>query len=199
VPNASAFSPGWRLATVAACAFSVAAGGRLELVIGILAIVLAFVLSGLGVVALAMRSGRKPSSSQSKARSQRLTFAGVGIVMLAFGLGIPALVLGHNADNQSKGAPGGIELTSSQEMGRQIFAKNCSTCHTLGAANAVGRVGPSLDAIIPPIPDKKGRIAFINDAVVNGRARGQGQMPKGLVDGTDQKQVADFVATAAGR
>ncbi len=198
MPIASAFGRGLSPAAVAACAFSGAAGGRLGLVIGILAIVLVFVFSGLGVVALAMRSGRKPSS-RSKVRSQRLTFAGVGVVMLAFGLGIPALVLGHNADNQSKGAPGGIELTASQEMGRQIFAKNCSTCHTLGAANAVGRVGPSLDAIIPPIPDKKARIAFINDAVVNGRARGQGQMPKGLVDGTDQKQVSDFIATAAGR
>ncbi len=166
--------------------------------IGILSIVLAFVFAGLGVVALAMRSGRKPSA-QSKKRGQRMTLAGVAVVMLAFGLGIPALVLAHNADNQSKGAPGGIELTSSQQMGRQIFAKNCSTCHTLGAANAVGRVGPSLDAIIPPIPGKKARIAFINDAVVNGRARGQGQKPKGLIDGTDQKQVSDFIATTAGR
>ncbi len=166
--------------------------------IGLLAIVLAFVFLGLGVVALAMRSGRKPNA-KAKQRGQRLTFLGTGIVMLAFGLGIPGLVLAYNADNQSKGAPGGIELTAAQQDGRQIFAKNCSTCHVLAAANAVGRVGPSLDAIIPPIPDKKARIAFIDDAVVNGRARGKGQMPKGLIDGTDQKQVSDFIATAAGR
>ncbi len=166
--------------------------------IGLIAIVLAFVLTGLAVIALAMRSGRKANTRTTK-RSYRLTLVGAGIVTLAFGLGIPALVLAHNASNQSKGAPGGVELTASEQKGRQIFAKNCSTCHTLAAANAVGRVGPSLDAIIPPIPDKKARVSFVNDAVTNGRARGMGQMPKGLVDGTDQARVAEFIATAAGR
>lgn len=169
--------------------------------LGLLVIVLVFVFAGLGVLALAMRSGRTagPRSPKSAKRSQRLAIGGVGLVALAFGLGIPALVLAYNAGSQSKGAPGGVELTASQQHGRRVFAKNCSTCHTLGAANAVGKVGPSLDAIIPPIADKKARVAFINDAVVNGRARGMGQMPKGLIDGTDQAQVSDFIATAAGR
>jgi len=167
-------------------------------VLGLIAIVLAFVLIGLITVALAMRNGPKIDAKSGKS-SQRLALLGAGIVTLAFGLGIPALVLAHNADTQSKGAPGGVKLTASQQDGRKIFAKNCSTCHTLAAANAVGKVGPSLDAIIPPIPDKKARIAFVNDAVVNGRARGMGQMPRGLIDGTDQAQVADFIAAAAGR
>jgi len=167
-------------------------------VLGLIAIVLAFVLIGLITVALAMRSGPKIGAKSGKS-SQRLALVGAGIVTLAFGLGIPGLVLAHNADTQSKGAPGGVKLTASQQDGRTIFAKNCSTCHTLAAANAVGKVGPSLDAIIPPIPDKKARIAFVNDAVVNGRARGMGQMPRGLIDGTDQAQVADFIAVAAGR
>lgn len=166
--------------------------------LGLIVIVLVFVLGGLSVVALAMRSGHKATAKGAK-RSQRLALAGAGIVTLAFGLGIPGLVLAYNADNQSKSAPGGIELTASQQEGRQIFAKNCATCHVLAAANAVGRVGPSLDVIIPPIPDKKARIGFIDDAVANGRARGRGQMPKGLIDGTDQAKVSDFVATAAGR
>lgn len=166
--------------------------------IGLVVIVLIFVVAGLTVVGLAMRSGRKASAKPSK-RSQRVALLGAGMVTLAFGIGIPALVLAYNADSQSKAAPGGIELTASQQTGRKVFAKNCATCHTLAAANAVGKVGPSLDAIIPAIPDQKARVAFIDDAVVNGRARGQGQMPKGLVDGTDQAQVSDFVATAAGR
>lgn len=166
--------------------------------LGLIAIVLAFVLAGLTTVAVAMRSGTKPSAKSAKP-SQRLAVAGAGVVTLAFGLGIPALVLAYNAGTQSKGAPGGIELTASQQEGREIFAKNCSTCHVLAAANAEGRVGPSLDVIIPAIPDKKARISFIDDAVVNGRARGMGQMPKGLIDGTDQEHVSDFVAVAAGR
>ena len=166
--------------------------------LGLIVIVVVFVLMGLTVVALAMRSGNQPTPKSPK-RRQRLALAGTGIVTLAFGLGIPALVLAYNAGNQSKDAPGGIELTAAQQEGREIFAKNCSSCHVLAAANAVGRVGPSLDEIIPPIPDKKARIRFIDDAVTNGRARGMGQMPKALIDGTDQAKVSDFIATTAGR
>lgn len=169
--------------------------------LGITVIALVFVLSGLTVVALAMRSGRRPGPKDARKakRSRRRAMTGPAVIAVAFGLGIPALVMAYNAGSQSKGAPGGLSLTASQQKGRQIFAKNCSTCHTLGAANAVGKVGPSLDAIIPVIPDQKARIAFIDDAVANGRARGMGQMPKGLIDGTDQAQVSSFVAAAAGR
>ncbi len=166
--------------------------------LGLIAIVLTFVLMGLTVVALAMRSGHQATPESAKLKHGS-ALVGTAIVTLAFGLGIPALVLAYNAGNQSKGAPGGIELTASQQEGREIFAKNCSTCHVLSAANAVGRVGPSLDVIIPAIPDKKARIGFVDDAVANGRARGMGQMPKGLIDGTDQAKVSDFVAVAAGR
>jgi mono/diheme cytochrome c family protein len=167
-------------------------------VLGLIAIVLAFVLLGLTVVALAMRNGRKAGAKPSR-KAQKTMLTGTVIVAMAFGLGIPALVLAYNADSQSKAGPGGVELSASQQDGREIFARNCATCHTLAAANSVGRVGPSLDAIIPPIADKKARIAFIDDAVKNGRARGQGQMPAGLIDGTDQQQVSDFIATVAGR
>jgi mono/diheme cytochrome c family protein len=56
----------------------------------------------------------------------------------------------------------------------------------------VGKVGPNLDQLRPPK-------ALILDAIKNGRARGQGQMPAGLVDGQDAQDVADFVAKVAGR
>ena len=61
-----------------------------------------------------------------------------------------------------------------------MFAKYCATCHTLAASNAVGKVGPNLDMLHPP----KG---LILDAIKNGRARGQGQMPAGLVDGRTRR------------
>ena len=175
--------------------------GSLAPVLGLLVIIIVFVSAGLGVIALAMRTGRTagPRTRKGARRKRRLALGGAAIMALAFGLGIPALVMTYNASSQSKGAPGGVKLTASQQHGRQVFAKNCSTCHTLAAANAVGKVGPSLDAIIPPIPEKKARIAFVDDAVANGRARGMGQMPKGLIDGTDQQEVSDFIATAAGR
>lgn len=166
--------------------------------LGLLVLVLVFVLLGLTAVGLGLRAGRKPNARATKG-GQRLALVGAGVMTLAFGIGIPALALSHNANAQSNDAPGGLQLTSAQEHGRKVFARNCSTCHTLAAANGVGRVGPDLDAIIPPIADKKGRVAFITDAVANGRARGNGQMPRGVVDGSDLTDVADFVATVAGR
>ncbi len=166
--------------------------------IPLLIVLFIFVGLGLGVVALGMRSGRRPAGKGSKG-GRRLAFVGTGVVALAFGIGVPALVLGYNGGEQSKAAPGGLQLTAAEQHGRQLFTKNCSTCHTLAAANAVGRVGPILDDIIPPIASKKDRIAFLKDAITNGRARGNGQMPKGVVDGTDEDEVARFVAVAAGR
>lgn len=166
--------------------------------IALLVVVLAFICIGLAVVALAMRSGRRPTGRVGRG-SQRVTVAGVGLVTLAFGIGLPVIALAYNGNSESRVAPGGIELTAAQEHGRQVFQKNCSTCHTLAAANAVGKVGPILDDIIPPISGKKAKVGFIENAVTNGIARGNGQMPRGVVDGTDEAQVADFVATAAGR
>ena len=166
--------------------------------IALLVVVLAFVLLGLVVVGLAMRSGRRTTGKLSRG-GQRAALIAAGLVTLAFGIGVPVLALAYNGNSESKKAPGGIELTASQQHGRQVVQKNCSTCHTLAAANAVGKVGPILDDIIPPIAAKKDRIAFIENAVTNGLARGNGQMPKGVVDGSDETEVADFVATAAGR
>jgi mono/diheme cytochrome c family protein len=167
-------------------------------VIALIVVVLAFVLLGLAVVGLAMRSGRRTTGKLSRG-GQRAALIATGLVTLAFGIGVPVLAMAYNGSTESKQAPGGLELSASQQHGRQVFQKNCSTCHTLAAANAVGKVGPILDDIIPPIAVKKDRVAFIENAITNGFARGNGQMPKGVVDGTDESDVADFVATAAGR
>jgi mono/diheme cytochrome c family protein len=83
----------------------------------------------------------------------------------------------------------GSKFNASERNGRQLFAQNCSTCHALAAANAVGRVGPNLDQLKPPK-------ALVLDAIKNGRARGVGQMPAGLVQGQDAQDVAAFVDAA---
>ena len=84
-----------------------------------------------------------------------------------------------------------MDLNAAQANGREVFGTYCATCHTLKASNAVGKVGPNLDVLHPP----KG---LILDAIANGRARGQGQMPAGLVDGQDAQDVAAYVAAVAG-
>lgn len=159
------------------------------------AFVIAFLVVGATVVLLAFgggpRGARKNLHGQSRGGS-RFAISATVLAIVAFGAGIPVAVIAANTDNQSKQAPGGVKLSASQQSGRKVFAKNCSTCHTLKSANAVGKVGPSLDQIRPPA-------ALTLNAIKAGRARGMGQMPAGLIDGEDAKNVASYVAATAGR
>ncbi len=156
--------------------------------------VLAFVLIAGTVVFLAFggggRGARKNPGRESRA-SRNFTWVMLGIIAV-IGVGAPIAVVAANKHNQSKQAPGGVTLSDAEQQGRKVFAKNCSTCHQLNSANAVGRVGPNLD-VIRPVE------ALTLNAIEQGRARGQGQMPAGLVDGQDAKNVAAYVAATAGR
>jgi mono/diheme cytochrome c family protein len=165
-------------------------------VIGTLVFVLIFLAIGLSVVLAAMRSGRPPAGSKPESRGTRRAWGiGLAVVIVALGLALPALVLVNNGDNHAKHGAGGVELTSAETNGRTLFARNCATCHTLAGSNAVGRVGPNLDEL------NGGNLkpAFVLDAIAKGRARGAGQMPAGLLVGEDAKDVAEYVATVAGR
>ena len=158
-----------------------------------LALVLFFIVLGLGVVLAAMRSGSKRPLFDSESRAgRRLVVALIIATTALFGVGIPVAVGFLNGDEQVKDGPGGVELTADQQKGRHLFGNSCAQCHTLKAANAVGTVGPSLDAIRPPKE-------LTLDAIEKGRARGQGQMPALLLEGREARQVADFVAAVAGR
>jgi mono/diheme cytochrome c family protein len=154
--------------------------------------VIVFVSLGLGVVFAAFRGGsrRRGRTAASSPASRRAIGVGVGVVIIAIGVVVPALVLAANGSDDK--GPGGVALSSADLRGRETFAKNCSTCHTLRGANAVGRVGPDLDELRPPK-------ALTLNAIAQGRARGQGQMPVGLIDGQDAQDVAGFVAKVAGR
>ena len=162
--------------------------------IGTLVLVLVIIALGLATVAVALRAGPKRNRRPAGAPlygSRRAAAIGIGVVTLAFGIGVPAVVIAVNTDDQSKQAVGGVQLSSFEQDGRKVFARNCATCHTLAAANSVGRVGPNLDQIRPPK-------ALVLNAIQLGRARGQGQMPAGLVDGQDAQAVASFIAATAG-
>jgi mono/diheme cytochrome c family protein len=70
-----------------------------------------------------------------------------------------------------------------------LFEDNCSSCHTLAAANASGRVGPNLDDLRPG-PD------LVKTQVTNGG----GSMPsfKGSLSPAQIQAIADYVAENAG-
>jgi mono/diheme cytochrome c family protein len=165
-------------------------------VIGTLVFVLVFLAIGLSVVLAAMRSGRPPAGSKPESRASRRAWAvGIAVVILGLGLAVPALVLVDNGDNHASEAAGGVKLNAAETNGRHLFARNCATCHTLAASHAVGRVGPNLDTL------NGGNLqpAFVLDAIQNGRGRGRGQMPAGLLFGAEAKDVAEYVSTVAGR
>jgi mono/diheme cytochrome c family protein len=160
-------------------------------VITALAFIVTFIVVGLVVVAAAFSGGRRNAERPRgpSRRGRRSVALLVGVLVLLLGILVPALVIA--AAKSTDKAPGGVKLSAADERGRDVFAERCATCHTLAAANAVGKVGPNLDQLRPPK-------ALILDAIQKGRARGQGQMPANLVDGEQAQEVADFVAKVAG-
>jgi mono/diheme cytochrome c family protein len=166
-------------------------------VIAALLFVLLFLALGIGVVFIALSGG--PSGARQRMQQQSRGRRGgrggalaAAIVILALGVAVPVAIAISNSRHDAHQAPGGVDLTAAEVKGRSVFALKCSTCHTLSASNAVGRVGPNLDNLRPP----KG---LVLDAIKKGRARGQGQMPAGLVDGDDAQDVAAYIAASAGR
>ena len=83
------------------------------------------------------------------------------------------------------------ETAAAAGPGKELFTQNCGSCHTLSAANANGTVGPNLDQLKPDA-------ASVQAAIKNG-GTGSGAMPPNIVNGQKAKQIADFVAAAAGQ
>ncbi len=167
----------------------------------LIAFVILWGLLGLGVFFVAMRGGpggaRRTLHTEAKP-GQRLVTLGV-IVLFAFGLAVPAIVMAFNGDHKASVASGGIRLTAEEQKGRELFARACAVCHTLNATKSVGRVGPDLDVRVGvDIATPAGRKALVLGAITEGRARGLGQMPALLYQGKEAEDVASFVATVAG-
>jgi mono/diheme cytochrome c family protein len=178
----------------------------------VLLVVVLLVALGVGVFLLAMRRprgahGPAPEGptppGESKAAQRGLT-AGL-VLVCAFGLVVPALVLAFNSAHKASVGVGGVHLDARQQKGRELFSHSCNLCHTLAGAAAVGRTGPDLDVLIPTVgstlPENArytARKAFILSAVLEGRARGKGQMPRLLFQGAEAEDVAAFVAAIAG-
>jgi hypothetical protein len=141
---------------------------------------------------------------QTQARGGRRVIAVVFVVLyIGFGVVIPLAFLTGNRANASNQI-GGIKLTSAEKHGRQLFGQYCGVCHTLAAANAVGKVGPNLDSIRPPY-------SLVLHTIENGCLQnppspsspqaclGQGTMPSNILQGRDAQDTASFVSKVAGR
>jgi mono/diheme cytochrome c family protein len=168
----------------------------------VIVIVLLWVLVGLATFFIAMRGGprgaRQALHTESRA-SRRAVALGV-VVLFAFGLAVPAIVLAFNGDHKASVAVGGVHLNANEQKGRELFEHTCGVCHTLAATKSVGEIGPNLDIRVgADISTPAGRKALVLNAIEEGRARGLGQMPALLYQGKEARDIAEFVAAVAGR
>jgi mono/diheme cytochrome c family protein len=158
----------------------------------VLAFVLAFLLLGFGAFFLAMsggpRAARKKVQSRRGGRGATLLFV---LTILLLGIAVPAVVIATDKNRNSIPEANVSELTDLQKKGQELFGQRCRNCHTLKAGNATAKVGPTLDE---PPRNK----ALVLDAIANGRAAGNGNMPAAVFEGEDAEAVAEFVAVASG-
>jgi mono/diheme cytochrome c family protein len=134
---------------------------------------------------------------QPESKASRRAIVLAVVLVFAFGLIVPVLVLASNAENKASVADG-VHLTSDQQRGRELFASTCVFCHTLSAVNSVGRTGPNLDVLIGSIPSVTARKELVLNTILEGRALGKGNMPAMLYQGKEAEDVASFVAAVAG-
>jgi mono/diheme cytochrome c family protein len=167
----------------------------------VLGFLLFWIVLGLGVFFVAMRGGprgaRESLHTDAKLGQRAVT---LGIVLLvAFGLVVPALMLAFNGEHKASVAVGGLHLNAEEVKGRELFSHTCTVCHTLAAVKSVGRIGPDLDIRVgDDIATGAGRKALVLNAIEEGRARGNGNMPAQLYQGREAEGVASFVAAVAG-
>ncbi len=164
-----------------------------------------WVVLALALFLLAARGGVGGTAARLRGQARganRLVGVVFGFMVLAFGIAIPAAILIGNRTN-ANAQVGGYRLTAAEKSGRELFGSHCAVCHTLAAANAVGKVGPNLDTIKPAASLV---LHTVNNGCLpnapNGSAQqclGQGVMPANVVTGKDARDVAQFVAQVAGR
>jgi mono/diheme cytochrome c family protein len=165
-----------------------------------------WVVLGLGVFFIGIRGGPSAAAQTPEAassyRARRVFGWSLFVIYLAFGAVLPALFLIGN-HNSANGQVGGITLTQAEKRGRILFGQHCGLCHTLAAANAVGKVGPNLDLIQPTESLVLHTIQYgclqTPPPGSQEACLGQGNMPADVVQGVDAEDVAKFVSRVAGK
>ena len=171
--------------------------------LAVAAFVALWVVIALGLVVLATRGTGtvSPTRRDPGRRGSSISITMFVVTAVVFGIGLPLLMLTGNHHNASAQG-GGIKLTANERTGRELFGQHCGVCHTLAAANAVGKVGPNLDVLKPA---QSTVLNTINNGCLpnppkgsNEACLGQGVMPAAVVQGEEAQDVAAFVAKVAG-
>lgn len=164
-----------------------------------------WLLLGAAVFFVAIRGGLSGARAvfQSQSLGVRRFIGGTfAVVYVGFGVALPIVFLTGNHANANRQV-GGIRLTTAEKRGRELFGAHCGVCHTLAAANAVGKVGPNLDTIKPTDSLVLHTIQYgcLQNPPPGSQQSclGQGTMPANIIQGRDASDVAAFVAKVAGR
>jgi len=132
------------------------------------------------------------------------TFVVFGLVVVVLAAVIPWLVFRADGD-----AANAEPVPSNLKEGQSLFETNCGTCHTLYAAGTDGNFAPNLDELLAPSgapegPNAQQTIEATEGRVLNAVENGvdssttPGRMPAGILNSTQAKEVAAFVAATAG-
>jgi mono/diheme cytochrome c family protein len=133
------------------------------------------------------------------------TFVIFGLLVVFLAVLIPWLAFRSRGDAET----GAQQVPADLKTGQTLFQTNCGTCHTLYAAGTDGNFAPDLDVLLAPsgppsgptaqqtINATKGRVLNAIDNGVDSTT--PGRMPAGILDGEQAQQVAEFVATEAGK
>ena len=132
------------------------------------------------------------------------TFIVFGLVVVVLAALIPWLAFRSDGD-----AANAEPVPSNLKEGQSLFQTNCGTCHTLYAAGTDGNFAPNLDELLAPSgppegPNAQQTIEATEGRVLNAVENGvdssttPGRMPAGILNSTQAKEVAAFVAATAG-
>lgn len=174
-------------------------------VLGVALFIAFWVVLAFGLFFVAARGGlggvRRTISPDSR-RSGRAFGVLFTVILLGFGIALPAALLVGNKDN-AQGQIAGFKLNPREKAGAELFATHCAVCHTLSEGNAMGKVGPNLDMLKAPASLVLHTVNY--GCLPNARSGsdqqclGQGVMPANIVEGSDAQNVAEYVARVAGR
>ena len=81
-----------------------------------------------------------------------------------------------------------VQLTPQEKLGKQLFVRNCGSCHALADAGTNGSAGPTLDS-------HPWRAVYVREVI----ASGPGLMPDKLLTGAQADAVAAYVAAVSRR
>jgi mono/diheme cytochrome c family protein len=173
-------------------------------VLGVALFVLFWVLLALALFFVAARGGvggARAALQTQRRGGRRFMAVSFVVIYIGFGVAIPLVFLIGN-HSKASAKVGTTHLTRAEKRGRILFGEHCGVCHTLAAANAVGKVGPNLDQLKAPK-------SLVLNTILNGCVQnppkgskqaclGFGTMPQSVVQGKDAEDVAAFVAKVAG-